>query len=152
VCFKFICLSQCTFVCACVHMSVCKCMCVYECMPVYMYLYVCLHVRVLVCVCCVSTCVYVCVCVGARLWVCMCVQVSVGAWVVDLRVTTSCILFSVKTLDHEVHWPRQTGTPDSALLRIKLVPQIRLHMLYSKGVRGEGWGYTVIYTCIRKSN
>ena len=82
----------------------------------------------------------------------MCVQVCAGTWVVGLRATTSCLLFSVKTLDHEVHGPRQTGTPDSALLGIKLVPQIRLHMFHSKGVRGEGWGYLVIQMCIHKSN
>ena len=32
-----------------------------------------------------------------------------GVWVVGLSVITSCILFSMKTVDHEVHLPRQTG-------------------------------------------
>ena len=30
------------------------------------------------------------------------VQMCAGAWMVGLHVTTSCLLFSVKTLDHEV--------------------------------------------------
>ena len=107
----------------------------------------------------VSVCVSVCkcaLCVHVRVCLCGCmhmsVQVCAGAWMVGLCVITSCLLFSVKTLDHEVQGPRQTGTPDSALLGIKLVPQIRLHMLHSKGVRGEGWGYTIIQMCIHKSN
>ena len=154
VCFKFICLSQCMFVCACVHISVCKCMCVYEYMPTYMHLYVCLYVQYVCLYVCV-VCACACTCVHVRICACGCMHVSVhvcaGACMVGLRVTTSCLLFSVKTLDHEVHLPRQTGTPDSALLGIKLVSQIRLHMLHSKGVRGEGWGYTIIQMCIHKA-
>ena len=47
------------------------------------------------------------------------VQVCVGAWVAGLHVTTSCLLFSVKTFDHEVqdklaHQIQQTSAPNKA--------------------------------------
>ena len=66
------------------------------------------------CVCvrvCVCVYVHVCVCmrVYVHVWMHASVHVCAGVWVVGLSVTTSCILFIMKTLDHEAHLPRQTG-------------------------------------------